>query len=151
MLVFSIRGTASRRRDDLVTALVSGLAARAVRIGVIETTGESLTVDAPGKDTDRHRLAGAADVVAVSGCRWGRVHETGAAPPLDALTAQLGDVDVALLLGPLADDRAPALVMAEARSGALKLVSQGAPDKPFHLDNPQPIIDVVLRLLKKTG
>jgi molybdopterin-guanine dinucleotide biosynthesis protein B len=58
-------------------------------------------VDQPGKDSYRHRHAGAQEVLVTSSRRWVLMHELrGAAEPaLEQLLAQLSDCDLALVEG----------------------------------------------------
>lgn len=57
-------------------------------------------MDRPGKDTYRHREAGAHEVLVASGTRWALLHETtGPEPELPELLARMEPVDLVLVEG----------------------------------------------------
>jgi molybdopterin-guanine dinucleotide biosynthesis protein B len=59
-----------------------------------------MELDKPGKDSFRHREAGAEEVLVVGGARWALLHETPAGPPsLESLAARLCPVDLVLVEG----------------------------------------------------
>src|ERR1700760_4376057 len=57
-------------------------------------------MDRPGKDTYRHREAGAQEVLVASGTRWALLHEViGPEPDLPELLARMQPVDLVLVEG----------------------------------------------------
>jgi molybdopterin-guanine dinucleotide biosynthesis protein MobB len=84
-------------------------------------------VDHPGKDSDRHRQAGACEVLLSSGNRWALMHELrGAAePPLSDLLARLSPVDLVLIEGYKRDDH-PKIEAHRAATGQA-LIAPGDP------------------------
>ncbi len=59
-----------------------------------------MDLDVPGKDSFRHREAGAVEVLVVGGQRWALLHETPDAPAeLEHLVAKLAPVDLVLVEG----------------------------------------------------
>ena len=57
-------------------------------------------MDRPGKDSFRHREAGANEVMVVSGSRWALLHEVvGAEPSLPDLLERMQKVDLVLVEG----------------------------------------------------
>lgn len=57
-------------------------------------------MDRPGKDTFRHREAGAHEVLVASGTRWALLHEVvGPEPALPDLLARMQPVDLVLVEG----------------------------------------------------
>jgi molybdopterin-guanine dinucleotide biosynthesis protein B len=64
-----------------------------------------LQLDQPGKDSFRHREAGAAEVLVASGQRWALFCETpGGTPDLKTLASRLAPSDLVLVEGFRADD-----------------------------------------------
>ncbi len=64
-----------------------------------------MELDRPGKDSFRHREAGAEEVLLVGGERWALLRETPAGPPdLATLAARLSPVDLVLVEGFRAHD-----------------------------------------------
>jgi molybdopterin-guanine dinucleotide biosynthesis protein B len=59
-----------------------------------------MELDRPGKDSFRHREAGAEEVLLVGGARWALLHETPEGPPsLQSLAGRLSAVDLVLVEG----------------------------------------------------
>ncbi len=59
-----------------------------------------MELDQPGKDSFRHREAGAEEVLVVGGERWAILHETPEGPPaLQSLAERLSAVDLVLVEG----------------------------------------------------
>ena len=57
-------------------------------------------MDRPGKDSFRHREAGAHEVLVAAGTRWALLHELdGPEPPLPELLARMDPVDLVLVEG----------------------------------------------------
>ena len=72
-----------------------------ITVSTIKHAHHRFDVDRPGKDSYRHRGAGASEVLISSELRWALLHEhRGAAEPsLDALIAKLSPVDLVLVEG----------------------------------------------------
>ena len=85
----------------LILRLVAEFAGRGLTVSTVKHAHHSFDVDQPGKDSHRHRTAGASEVLLASGNRWALMHELrGAAePPLEALLARLSPVDLVLIEG----------------------------------------------------
>jgi molybdopterin-guanine dinucleotide biosynthesis protein B len=75
MHVMGIVGWKNSGKTTLVVELVRLLTARGFRVGTIKHAHHSFDIDQPGKDSYRHREAGATDVIVASGARWAQVHE----------------------------------------------------------------------------
>ena len=71
-----------------------------MRVSTIKHAHHALDLDRPGKDSFRHREAGAEEVLLVGGQRWALLHEEpdGAPDPV-ALAARLAPVDLVLIEG----------------------------------------------------
>lgn len=102
MKVVSFAGYSGSGKTTLVEQLIRLLCQRGLRVSVVKHTHHSFDVDYPGKDTWRHRQAGAAEVVAASDRRLVliREFEQPTEPTVHQLLAELDDrVDWVLVEG----------------------------------------------------
>ena len=74
---------------------------RGLRISTIKHTHHDVEIDKPGKDSYRHREAGATEVVITSPVRWALVHELRdqPEPDMDSLLERMETVDLILVEG----------------------------------------------------
>jgi molybdopterin-guanine dinucleotide biosynthesis protein MobB len=81
--------------------LVSEITARGFSVSTVKHAHHTFDVDQPGKDSHRHRTAGAREVMLASGARWALMHELAqeAEPPLELLLSKLAPVDLVLVEG----------------------------------------------------
>ena len=71
-----------------------------LRVSTIKHAHHGMDLDTPGKDSFRHRHAGASEVLVVGGQRWALLHETPDGPAaLEQLIARLSPVDLVLVEG----------------------------------------------------
>ena len=68
-------------------------------MSTIKHAHHGLELDRPGKDSFRHREAGAEEVLVVGGQRWALLRETAEPPSLAHLAARLQPVDLVLVEG----------------------------------------------------
>lgn len=102
MHVMGIVGWKNSGKTTLVVELVRLLTARGLRVGTIKHAHHDFDIDHPGKDSYRHREAGATDVIVASGARWAQVHELRGEtePELDDLLPRLSPgLDIVLVEG----------------------------------------------------
>lgn len=99
--IFGITGWKNSGKTTLLEALVRELSARRYRVSTIKHAHHAFDIDVPGKDSYRHREAGAHEVIVASGQRWALMHELRGAeqPTLTELLAHLGDCDLVLVEG----------------------------------------------------
>jgi len=99
--VMGIAGWSGSGKTTLVTRLLPLLVERGLRVSTIKHAHHDFDVDTPGKDSWRHRAAGAHEVLVASSRRWALMHEHGDAtePALEDLLARLGDADLVLVEG----------------------------------------------------
>ena len=85
----------------LMVALVAELVARGHRVSTVKHAHHGFDVDTPGKDSWKHRDAGATEVMVGSAARWALMHELRGdpEPSLDALLATMNPVDLVLVEG----------------------------------------------------
>ncbi|MDN3639030.1 molybdopterin-guanine dinucleotide biosynthesis protein B [Simiduia curdlanivorans] len=101
MKVFGITGWKNSGKTTLVTQLVAALCARGFRVSTIKHAHHSCDIDQPGRDSFKHREAGASEVLLASGKRWALMHELRdeAEPELDDLLPHLSPVDIVIIEG----------------------------------------------------
>lgn len=101
MRVISVVGWKNNGKTTLVVRLVEHLTRRGLRVSTVKHAHHSIDLDRPGKDTWRHREAGAEEVVLATAKRWILMHELRdeAEPPLAELLAKLAPVDIVVVEG----------------------------------------------------
>jgi|GEM_PF-600256 len=100
MKVMGIIGWSGSGKTALLVELLSRLRADGVSVSTIKHAHHGFDMDRPGKDSFRHREAGAHEVLVTSGARWALLHETeGPEPGLDELLGRLDPVDLVLVEG----------------------------------------------------
>lgn len=101
LYVLGISGYSGSGKTTLIEQLLPHLIAAGLRVSVIKHTHHDFDPDQPGKDSWRHRQAGAAEVLLAGGQRWALLHELRHAPEpaLPALLARLAPCDLVLVEG----------------------------------------------------
>lgn len=101
MEVFGLAGWSGSGKTTLLVALVERLAASGHSVSTVKHAHHAFDVDKPGKDSHRHRLAGAQEVMVASANRWALMHELRGAPEpsLDDLISHMSPVDLLLVEG----------------------------------------------------
>jgi molybdopterin-guanine dinucleotide biosynthesis protein B len=75
MKVFGFAGWSGSGKTTLIEKLLPRFTARGLRVSLIKHAHHSFDVDQPGKDSYRHRHAGASEVLVTSSRRWVLMHE----------------------------------------------------------------------------
>ena len=98
--MLGIIGRSGSGKTTLLTALVRQLAGRGLLVSTVKHTHHSVDLDRPGKDSWRHREAGAHEVLLVGAERWALLHERRVAHRDDpgAPDLRTGDAGLAALL-----------------------------------------------------
>ncbi|MEM6940293.1 MAG: molybdopterin-guanine dinucleotide biosynthesis protein B [Pseudomonadota bacterium] len=101
MRVYGIVGWKNAGKTSLMERLVAEITGRGVTVSTVKHAHHSFDVDHPGKDSHRHRVAGAAEVLLASRNRVALMQELRGAPepPLSELIARLSPVDLVLVEG----------------------------------------------------
>ncbi|BAM91959.1 molybdopterin-guanine dinucleotide biosynthesis protein B, MobB [Bradyrhizobium oligotrophicum S58] len=101
MNVIGLAGWSGAGKTTLLTRLIPHLNAEGLRVSIIKHAHHRFDVDVPGKDSWRHREAGAEEVLVASGTRWALMHELRGAPEpsLADLLAKLSPVDLVIVEG----------------------------------------------------
>lgn len=101
MKIYGIVGWKNAGKTGLMERLVAEISGRGIRVSTIKHAHHSFDVDHPGKDSFRHRTAGAQEVLLASAQRVALMQELRGAPEpsLEALLARLSPVDLVLIEG----------------------------------------------------
>lgn len=101
MKVFGFCGYSGAGKTTLIEGLIPIFAARGLKVSLIKHTHHGFDIDRPGKDSWRHREAGAHEVMLLSDARWVLMHEMKRdAPPLLAdMLQHLSPCDLVILEG----------------------------------------------------
>jgi len=101
MKVFGIAGYSGSGKTTLLEKLIPHLTARGLKVSVIKHAHHGFDIDRPGKDSYRHREAGATEVLLSCGERWALMHElrNEKEPALDDLLVRLSPCDLVLVEG----------------------------------------------------
>src|SRR5260221_2370217 len=96
-----LAGWSGRGKTTLIEELIPRFAARGLRISLIKHAHHAFDVERPGKDSYRHRQAGAAEILVTSSRCWVLMHELrGAADPsFDEQIKQFSPCDLLLVEG----------------------------------------------------
>jgi len=101
MKVFGVVGWKNTGKTGLVERLVAEISGRGFRVSTIKHAHHVFDVDQPGRDSYRHREAGAVEVMLASRKRWALMHELRdeAEWELDDLLTKMTGVDLVLVEG----------------------------------------------------
>ncbi len=101
MKVFGIAGWSGSGKTTLVEKLIPVFTRRGLRVSVIKHAHHGFDLDRPGKDSWRHREAGASQVLMLSNERWVLMHELRdrPEPTLDEQLRLLAPCDLVLIEG----------------------------------------------------
>jgi molybdopterin-guanine dinucleotide biosynthesis adapter protein len=99
--LLGIVGFKNAGKTTLTERLVSELTARHYRISTVKHAHHAFDIDQEGRDSWRHRQAGASEVAIVSTNRWALVHELRGArePTLHEIISKLAPCDLVLTEG----------------------------------------------------
>src|SRR5688572_15905253 len=101
MNVVGLSGFSGSGKTTLAERLIAGLRAAGQRVSVVKHAHHKFDIDHEGKDSWRHRQAGAAEVVIASARRLAKIREfsTRADPTVHELIAELAPCDWVLVEG----------------------------------------------------
>ena len=101
MRIFGLAGWSGSGKTTLLGRLLPELAARGFRVSTLKHAHHAVDLEVPGKDTWRHREAGAHEVMLATGKRFALLHELRDAPEpaLADLLSRMARVDLVLVEG----------------------------------------------------
>jgi molybdopterin-guanine dinucleotide biosynthesis protein MobB len=128
MRVIGVVGWKNNGKTTLVVRLVEHLSGLGYRVSTIKHAHHSIDLDKPGKDSWRHRKAGAQEVILASARRYILMHElrAEAEPPLNSLLNRLAPVDLVIVEG-FKGTQLPKIEVHRAELGT-KLIALSDPD-----------------------
>lgn len=98
-VLLGLAGWSGSGKTTLAERLLPVLRARGLRVSTIKHTHHSVDLDRPGKDSFRHRAAGAEEVIVASEARWALLRETARPASAAELAGRLAPVDLVLVEG----------------------------------------------------
>lgn len=102
MKVFGLAGWSGSGKTTLLTRMLPVLKTQGCRVSTIKHAHHNFDTDHPGKDSHRHRRAGAGEVMVSSAKRWALIHELSAEEEecsLDQLIQRMSPTDLLLVEG----------------------------------------------------
>jgi molybdopterin-guanine dinucleotide biosynthesis protein B len=101
MRIFGLAGWSGSGKTTLMTALIPELVSRGLSVSTLKHAHHAFDIDQPGKDSWRHRQAGAREVMISSQNRWALMHELRGAPEptFEDLARRMSPVDLLLVEG----------------------------------------------------
>lgn len=147
MKLYGIVGWKNAGKTGLMERLVTEITGRGFSVSTVKHAHHSFDVDHPGKDSFRHRAAGAREVLLASRNRIALMHELRDAPEptLAELLTRLNPVDLVLIEG-YKRDAHPKVEAHRAETGNPLIAPEDetikaiASDTPLDID--QPVFDL---------
>jgi molybdopterin-guanine dinucleotide biosynthesis protein B len=101
MRVMGLAGWSGSGKTTLLVELVTEITGLGYTVSTVKHAHHAFDVDQPGKDSHRHRSAGAVEVLVASANRWALMHELAdeTEPDLDQLLGHISPVDLVLVEG----------------------------------------------------
>ena len=96
--VFGVTGWKNSGKTMLVERLIAEFVRRGWRVSAVKHAHHDVDIDQPGRDSFRHRVAGASEVALVGGRRYAIMREQ-AEPTLAEVLARLAPADLVLIEG----------------------------------------------------
>ena len=127
MRVIGLAGWSGAGKTTLLARVIPELTAKGLKVSTVKHAHHAFDIDTPGKDSWRHRQAGASEVLVASAKRFALMHELrdAAEPRLADLLKRLSPVDLVIVEG------------FKAERHAKIEVHRAANGKPFlHPDDP---------------
>jgi molybdopterin-guanine dinucleotide biosynthesis protein B len=99
--IFGFAGWSGSGKTTLIEKLIPRFVGRGLRVSLIKHAHHHFDVDVPGKDSYRHRHAGASEILVTSSRRWVLMHELRGAqePSFDEQIRHFSPCDLLLVEG----------------------------------------------------
>ena len=139
--VIGVAGFKNAGKTTLVEKLVMELTRRGRRVATVKHAHHSFDIDHEGRDSFRHRKAGACEVAVVSRHRWAIIHEMGQEiePSLEDILAKLAPCDLVIVEGYNRDTHDDPTIVAIAANGPVA----GAPVPLFDRDDVSALVSFI--------
>jgi molybdopterin-guanine dinucleotide biosynthesis protein MobB len=143
MKIYGVVGWKNAGKTGLMERLVTEITGRGITVSTVKHAHHSFDVDHEGKDSFRHRVAGATEVLLASRNRFALMHELRGSqePLLEDLLKKLAPVDLVLVEG-YKRDAHPKVEAHRAETGNPLIAPEDttiravASDCPLELDRP---------------
>jgi molybdopterin-guanine dinucleotide biosynthesis protein B len=101
MKIFGFAGWSGSGKTTLVEKLIPRFVQGGLRVSLVKHAHHNFDVDTPGKDSYRHRQAGASEILVTSSRRWVLMHELRGArePSFDEQVKRVSPCDLLLVEG----------------------------------------------------
>lgn len=101
MKILGFAGYSGAGKTTLIEQLIPRFSSKSLRVSLIKHAHHGFDIDKPGKDSFRHREAGASEVMLVSARRWVLMHElrNDEEPSLDEQISRMSSCDLLLVEG----------------------------------------------------
>ena len=101
MKTFGFAGWSGSGKTSLIEKLIPRFVGAGLRVSLIKHAHHSFDVDTPGKDSYRHRGAGASEILVTSSRRWVLMHELRGTrePSFDEHVKRISPCDLLLVEG----------------------------------------------------
>jgi molybdopterin-guanine dinucleotide biosynthesis protein B len=167
MRIIGLAGWSGAGKTTLLVRLIPELISRGLSVSTLKRAHHAFEIDKPGKDSFRHREAGASEVLIASSRRVALVQELrdSPEPALADLLRRLSPVDLVIVEG-FKSERHPKIEIHRAANGKpylypdrpaiVALATDAPPPEGFalpiaHLDDIPAIADLTLRLAEPLG
>lgn len=160
MRIYGVTGWKNTGKTGLMERLVAEITGRGFTVSTLKHAHHATDVDHPGRDSYRHREAGAGEVIVASPNRWAVMHELRGAPEptMAELLAKFSPVDLILIEGYKRESH-PKVECHRAEAGRPLMAPENATIRAvasdsahegltvplFHLDDTAAIADFILR------
>ena len=114
--IFGVTGWKNSGKTTLVERLVAEFVRRGLRVSTVKHAHHDVDIDQPGRDSYRHRLAGATEVAVVGGLRYAIMRET-PEPALEEILGRLSPCDLVLIEGYKREPHLKIEVRSDTREG----------------------------------
>lgn len=143
MRLYGVVGWKNAGKTGLMERLVTEITSRGISVSTVKHAHHTFDVDHPGKDSHRHRVAGATEVLLASRNRFALMHElrNEDEPSLSELLQKLAPVDLVLIEGYKRDSHPKVEAHRTVTGNPLiapddPTVRAVASDTPLNLDRP---------------
>ena len=157
---FGLAGWSGAGKTTLAEKLIASLVSQGFSVATIKHAHHEFDADVPGKDSWRHRKAGASQVIVSSAQRSAHFSEhRGAEPSLERLIEQLGPCDIIMVEG-YKSEAVPKIEIHRSETGApflyrydshiialaCDVIPENCPIPHFDIDDEAAIVAFVLSL-----